>query len=166
MRFEICLDRQRTGAARGGGRGGLAQELDEIALDQARVLELVDEQRAHAASKLSEGGGVIAQRVAREPQDVAEAEDPAPRALGLEPRRDLIDEREDRLLARLEDLGLGERRAEGARPIGVALGRDALAKGEERPFVGVELGGLARAEEAFERGLRRLGRREESAARG
>ncbi len=100
--------RGRAGQAREGGVVPLAQEVHEIALHRARVLELVDEQHVDRAADRRADRRIVPQAVAGGAQEIAEPEAALGAADRREPLADLLQQLDDPRLAAGQRRGLAE----------------------------------------------------------
>jgi hypothetical protein len=109
----------------------LAEEVDEVALDAARVLELIDEERIDLPPGDAGDLGPIAEAGLRDAEQVAEAQSPGPPAGGGEARPRELEQGHELYFARGQLGALAQVRGEAERPIRVRGAREALSKGVE-----------------------------------
>ncbi len=140
----------RRAALRAIGR--LAQQVDEIALHAARVLELVDEKHVEHPARHRRDVPIIAQRVACRAQQIAEAESRRAAPFGRAAFGDLGQKRTHGESARRELRRRGHESGEAPRAGSIRLAPHRLAEGQEFGFGCERACGAATLEERRERG--------------
>ena len=143
-------------AARPARVVALAQQVHEIALHGARVLELVDEEDVHVGAHHLGEIGPIAQPVARRAQDVPEAERPCPSTPRARGAARVLEQVDDPSLAGLELRRVPEERGDALRVRAKRAVAEALSELVELLVHGLLLPPHRRREQLDERAHCRL----------